>query len=723
MPGTSEHQDLSGAAAAFARQQARTRRFSLGVPRKFTVAPGGERVVFLRSPAGDDPLADLWVFETGSRDERQVASASALLGGGDEDLPLEERVRRERSRELSGGIVDYACDEAVANAAFTLGGRLWWLPLAGPGPGPAAGARQLPSPSGVVDPRPSPDGTKVAFLAGAALYCVATDLATDVTTPGQGGAVVVAVEEGEVTWGAAEFIAAEEMNRSRGYWWAPDSTCLLACRADSSAVPVWWTADPAGPAEPPQPHRYPVAGSQDVEVSLWALEPREGGGARRQVRWDAARFPYLADVHWSGGGPPLLLVVQRDHHAAAVLSVDMATGATEVVREVAEPTWVDWVPGTPAWTGDGRLVWSVADSGSWRLEVGDELVTPPGLQVAEVSATRGEVVFRAWAEPEVIEVWAWSAGQGLRQVTDVGGVSACAGERALKVVLSRCMARHGQRAQVVMEGLAPVDLADRAETPVVGPTVLFSKVGERRLSVGVVLPTGHRGGKLPVIMSPYGGPGHQRVVAARAFWLEAQWFADQGFAVVVVDGRGVPGRGPDWEREVYLDLAGPVLEDQVDGLLALAAEMPELDLGRVGIRGWSFGGYLAALAVLARPDVFHAAVAGAPVTDWRYYDTYYTERFLGHPDQHPEVYQRTSLLPLAPKLARPLMLVHGLADDNVYAVHTLALSGALFVAQRPHSVLPLPGVTHVAAAAEVTEGLLMGAVEFFRTALAAPAPL
>jgi len=714
VPGTQEDKDPSP--AGFARQQARTRRFSLGVPRKFTVAPGGERVVFLRSPAGDDPVADLWVFDTASGEERLVVNARALLGGGEEDLPPEERARRERSRELSGGIVDYACDEKGAYAAFTLGGHLWWAPLAGLDA--TLPARRLPAPDGVVDPRPSPDGTKVAFLAGAALYCVGSD----------GGAepVLVAAEDGgkgqesEVSWGAAEFIAAEEMDRYRGYWWAPDSSCLLAARADSSAVPVWWTADPAEPSAPPRPHRYPVAGAEDAEVSLWVLEPSAGGGARRQVRWDAARYPYLAVVHWSAGGPPLLLVVQRDHHRAVVLTVDTATGATGELLELAEETWVDWVPGTPAWTADGQLVWSVAASGTWRLQVGDELVTPPGLQVAEVSGAGPEVVFRAWAEPEVIEVWAWSAAGGLRQLTRFGGVAACAGEGRVKVVVGRCMEWHGQRAQVVVEGSAPTDLADHSETPVVGPAVLFFKAGQRRLSVGVVLPTGHTGGKLPVIMSPYGGPGHQQVLAARAFWLEAQWFADQGFAVVVVDGRGVPGRGPEWEREVYLDLAGPVLEDQVDGLLAVAAEVPELDLGRVGIRGWSFGGYLAALAVLARPDVFHAAVAGAPVTDWRYYDTYYTERFLGHPDRHPEAYQRTSLLPLAPRLARPLMLVHGLADDNVYAVHTLALSGALFVAQRPHSVVPLPGVTHVAAAADVTESLLVGAVEFFRAALVAP---
>src|SRR5262249_26288106 len=148
-------------------------------------------------------------------------------------------------------------------------------------------------------------------------------------------------------------------------------------------------------------------------------------------------------------------------------------------------------------------------------------------------------------------------------------------------------------------------------------------------------------------------------------------------------------------REIAHDFAGVTLADQVDALHAVAADYPDLDLGRVAIRGWSYGGYLAALAVLRRPDVFHAAVAGAPVTDWRLYDTHSTERYLGHPDELPEVYESNSLIADAPRLERPLMLIHGLADDNVVAAHTLRLSSALLAAGRPHTVLPLSGVTHM----------------------------
>jgi len=211
-----------------------------------------------------------------------------------------------------------------------------------------------------------------------------------------------------------------------------------------------------------------------------------------------------------------------------------------------------------------------------------------------------------------------------------------------------------------------------------------------------VLPADHDGSPLPVLLDPYGGPHALRVQKARSAFSASQWFADQGFAVIVTDGAGTPARGPKFEQEVLGNMADPVLDDQVAALHALAEKHGDLlDLSKVGIRGWSFGGYLAALAVLKRPDVFHAGIAGAPVTDWKLYDTHYTERYLGHPETDPGAYDRTDLTPLAPQLERPLMLIHGLADDNVVAAHTFQLSRALLEAGKPHTVLPLSGVSHM----------------------------
>ena len=265
-----------------------------------------------------------------------------------------------------------------------------------------------------------------------------------------------------------------------------------------------------------------------------------------------------------------------------------------------------------------------------------------------------------------------------------------------------------------------VELASHAATPGSRAVADISFAGPSRIATAVLLPRDHDGSPLPVLMDPYGGPHGPRVLRAHNAHLASQWFADQGFAVVVADGRGTPGRGTAWERAVHHDLATPVLDDQITALQHAAELHPELDLTRVAIRGWSFGGYLAALAVLRRPDVFHAAIAGAPVTEWRLYDTHYTERYLGDPAASPDVYDASSLLPLAAGLTRPLLLVHGLADDNVVAAHSLQLSSALLAAGRPHEVLPLVGMTHMAADEVVAEHLLLHQLDFLRRSLGSP---
>ncbi len=254
-----------------------------------------------------------------------------------------------------------------------------------------------------------------------------------------------------------------------------------------------------------------------------------------------------------------------------------------------------------------------------------------------------------------------------------------------------------------------------AATPLVAPEVDFHQTGPLNSHTAVLFPTATPHEPLPVLLDPYGGPHAQRVLRSRNSYLLSQWLADQGFCVVITDGPGTPGRGNGWERMVRGDLAEPVLQAQIDTLDAIANLYPgKVALSRVGIRGWSFGGYLAALAVIRRPDLFHAAVAGAPVTDWRLYDTHYTERYLGHPDAEPDNYERTSLLRDATNLQRPLMLIHGLADDNVVAAHTLQLSAALLAAGRPHEVLPLSNTTHMTPQEEIAENILLLQVEFLK---------
>jgi dipeptidyl-peptidase-4 len=325
---------------------------------------------------------------------------------------------------------------------------------------------------------------------------------------------------------------------------------------------------------------------------------------------------------------------------------------------------------------------------------------------------------------------------GVERVSAEPGVHSAVRAGGVTVLVSATPDRPGAHARVLRENVrketgAPpaggrgtaVTVTSYAEDPGMSPRVTFTTGGARHIPCAVLMPTDYHGDTLlPVLMDPYGGPHAQRVVAAHNAHLTSQWFADQGFAVVVADGRGTPGRSPAWEKAVRDDIAAVVLQDQVDALHALAADFP-LDLGRVAIRGWSFGGYLAALAALRRPDVFHAAVVGAPVTDLRLYDTHYQERYVGLPDEQPEVYRRNSViddegLVDAAEPHRPMMIIHGLADDNVVVAHSLRLSSALLAAGRPHEVLPLSGVTHMTPQETVAENLLRLQVDFLKRSLA-----
>jgi len=693
-------------ALSFPRQAARTRNFTLGRPRSISVAADGSRVVFLRSASGTDPVNALWVLDVDRGDERLVADPGQLLAG-DDDVPPEERARRERMREIAGGIVGYDADPAATRAAFALSGRLFLADLV------EGGATELPVAGPVIDPRLDPTVSRVAYVTGGALHVVEAD--------GSGGRLLVGEETADVTWGLAEFVAAEEMDRTRGYWWAPDGQRLLVARVDESPVLQWHIADPAHPENPPTEVRYPAAGTANADVSVAVVHL---DGTRVDVTWDSTAFPYLATAGWPEGRSPYVVVQSRDQKQVQVRDVDPESGETRAVGEETSSTWVPLDTGLPAWLADGRLVRLTTRGDTTTLALDHDAVTPTGLQVLGVPQVGDDwVLLEATDEPTERHLYRWSASTGLDRLTAEPGLYHGTVGGDVVVVESMTLAEPGVTCTVSRGGTTVATLRSFADTPTLRAAPTLLRVGARELRTAVVLPRDdvRPDGPLPVLMTPYGGPHFRMVLAAHAAYLSPQWFADQGFAVVVADGRGTGGRGPAWDREIHLDLAGPALEDQVDALHGVAERFPgELDLGRVGISGWSFGGYLAALAVLRRPDVFHAAVAGAPVTDLTLYDTHYTERYLGDPAAQPEVYRRSSLIDDAAGLRRPLMLIHGLADDNVAFAHTLALSSALLAAGRPHTVLPLSGMTHLANDEVVAENLLLLQVEFLRSALARP---
>jgi dipeptidyl-peptidase 4 len=708
---------------SFPRQNARTRNFTLGAPRSFQISPDGGTIAFLRSHGGADPVTCLWAMDVATGLERLIADPAELAAPGAAEDPV-EKARRERVREKATGIVAFAADEAFTMAAFALAGVVYLADLR------AGTVRQLATLTPAADPRPDPAGTQVAYVSRGALRVISLESGQD--------RVLAEPEGADVTFGLADFIAAEEMDRTRGYWWAPDSRALLVARVDETPIQHWHVADPANPAAPANVLRYPSAGTANAVVSLFVM----GTDAQRnRVTWDQQAFPYLVNAVWAKGQHPLFTVLSRDQREMRILAAEPETGATTVVRADTDAAWVDVVRGVPDVTASGLIVWTADSGGAKRLlaasppEHADGTAAPltsDDLQVREVLSVDGEsILFSASAaDPASTGLWVASP-DGVRPVrSSIGqhsdglntglltGGTLLAGRKTLD--------RSGQHVQVLRPGadgefaeVAVVgSLAEQPNLPAPAVTLGYSR-GPSRVRTAIVLPSWHEpgSGKLPVLCDPYGGPHAQRVTAAYDAYLVSQWFADQGFAVVIADGRGTPGRGPAWDRTVAGDLATPALEDQVEALHSAAEQCADLDLSKVAIRGWSFGGYLSALAVLRRPDVFHAGIAGAPVTDWRLYDTGYTERYLGHPDFSPDAYEQSSLLADAAKLSRPLMIIHGLADDNVVVAHSLRLSSALLAAGRPHTVLPLSGVTHMAAQEEVAENLLLLQVDFLRSAL------
>lgn len=696
-------------ADTYPRQYARTQRLSLGEPRNISVSPDGSRVVFLRSRGGSDSVNCLWVLDVDTGEERLVADPKVLLSAGldtTDDLTPEEKARRERLREGAGGITSYATDRDVTVYCCTLSGRLFVGGLV------SATAREVEVHGPVFDPRPDPTARHIAYVCGRTLRVAELDGASrEIAGPASG-------ESDGISWGSADFIAAEEMGRYRGYWWSPDGQRLAVCRVDDSPVQTWFIADPTHPESAPSEVKYPAAGTENARVTLHVFSLADG--TRTDVVWDRKALPYLADVTWVDDTELLITTQSRDQKTLVVSLANAVTATSDEIWTDTSDTWVDLVPGSPDRLPDRRLV-VVADRDGWkRLLIGGIAVTGVDLNVhGVVSCEDASVVFTANPSdrPEAVGAWRWTDAEGLRALTAADGMHGIAVGGPTSVV-RRASTSLPRATTTVHRGTTTISLASHSETPLVTPRVTFARRSGRRLPTALLLPTNHvPGTKLPVLMDPYGGPHAQRVVDSYAAHCTSQWFADQGFAALVVDGRGTPGLGTDWERSVHLDLATHVLQDQVDALHAAGADNPDLDLTRVGIRGWSFGGYLAALAVLRRPDVFHAAVAGAPVTEWRLYDTHYTERYLGNPSIDPAPYDGSSLLRDADKLSRPLLLVHGLTDDNVVAAHTLQLSSALLAAGRPHEVLPLSGVTHMTPQPEVAENLLLHQLDFLRRSL------
>ena len=789
----SETNDVNDAIKHFPRLRARTLRFGCGAPRSAQTVGDGSRALFLRSDGPEDLVTALWLSwfdESGEHHETKLADPRELLGAtaDSEDVPAEEKARRERAREGGTGIVGYSADDDGNRIVFTINGRLFltdidWNDETG---APEPHTRELAGEwldedpamyTPVLNPRIAPDGEHVLYTTGSYLMLVdiGGELGDRITAV---YGVSVEDEDGnpaENTWkiGLAEFVAGEEMDRYDGFWWAPDSQHVLFESFDTADEPTWHISDPADPEKPDAGRRYPRALTRNADVYLTVItlafdenDRYAGITGNADVDWDREAYEYVAAVNWRRGHDPLVLVQNRRQTRDQVLEVAVAAdgaalGATRVLEEHANDQWIDLIHGTPAYTPDGRLVCPLNDmaADTNRLTVDGRPFTPAGWNVrAVLDVTDDDVLAVVQCAPEIAsevpDAWAGSGaasdaeslfgGHDARSfdvvsidyngtitpvTTDPGQWTASRGERGIVVSGRDMRSARAQMRHILGEQSATI--SSTAAEPGFAPNVTFTRLGKHQLYTAIIAPSPSspyaHSDKLPVLMKPYGGPGFQQVVASQSFYWEGQWWADQGFLVVTADGRGTTGRGPAWDREIFEDMKDVTLADQIEAVNALPEAVSRLnadgrrpgvpmpDLDKVCMIGWSYGGFLSALAVLDAPDVFKAACAGAPPTDWTLYDTHYTERYLG---LDPDVYRRNGIVQDAPGLVRPLMLIHGFADDNVTIAHSLRLSQALMAAGRPHTFLPLTGITHMTNDETVAENLLTLQRDFLRDALA-----
>ena len=714
----SVHAAAEDANLKYFRDLAETRNYSLGRPVAPKLTPDGQTVIYLRG-GPRDPVLRLYQFPLPAGPERELLTPAQLLGNAEEKLSTEEKARRERARVTFKGFTRFELSKDGTRLLVTLSGQLYVVNRAD------LKVTALPG-QNWIDPRFSPDGTAVAAVSVGELHMIELGTATSraLTT----GATAT------LSHATAEFVAQEEMGRPEGYWWAPDSQSLVYQETDESKVEVRRIADPLHPEAAPVDFFYPRAGSSNATVRLGIIA--RTGGATRWIDWDAVRFPYLTRVVWREPGDPLCLsVMDRAQQTSLLLRADPATGNTsELIRET-DSAWLnlDDHAVLPRWLPDvGKFLWTTESRGSWQVELraadGKFLraLTPPDFiykGLIKLDATNEAIYVSGGSDPREAHVWRFSlsGGRGTALTTAHGQHAANFSENGAAFVHSYSL-RDGEVGTEVLSatGARLAKLPSFAENPPTLPNLELTRTtGTPPCYAAIIRPHAFKARKkYPVILSVYAGPTATVVHSSARAYLADQWMADQGYIVVQLDGRGTPFRGRDWERVIRGNLINIALEDQVTGLRTLGRKYPELDLRRVGVTGWSFGGYFSAMATIRRPDVFRCGVAGAPVITWENYDTFYTERYLGLPQTDAAAYHISSVLTYAQQLTRPILLIHGLTDDNVYAQHTLQLADTLFMAGKPYEFLPMLG-THMAGSSDplVRLRLEMRVMEFFKREL------
>ena len=714
--------------------------------RSARLSPDGKQVAYLKGSDDNPDRQDLWAYELRTHTHHRLVDARKLLPPGGETLSAEEASRRERQRSAAlSGIVEYRFASDSRQVLVPLGGDLYVYDLAAP---EGQALRRLTDTAAYeTDARFSPRGHYVSFIRDQNLHVIelATGRETAVTT----GA------KGLVSAGMAEFIAQEEMDRSTGYWWSPDETHIAYTCVDESPVAETKRFEIGAKDVQVVAQRYPYAGAANAQVDLY-VAPLSAPQAAVKVDLGTNADVYLARVQFLPDSKRIAVQRQsRDQRRLDLLLADATTGTTRTLLTETSRFWVPLHNDLHFLTRSDRFIWASDRDGYRHLYLYDlegRLIRPlthgQSMTIGEssnsglrgVDEKRGYVYYLSNAasvlerqlyrvklsggEPERITQAAGTHGVAMSEDASVFLDSHSSHDHPPSVTLR---AADGKPLEVLAANALDAQhpyarYLDAHSTPRFGT---LTAADGQTLHYKLITPPGMVPGKrYPVLVEVYGGPHAQNVTDSwGGFWDRLQQLmASEGFVVFQLDNRGSGQRGERFETASWRHLSDVELQDQVAGADFLRS-LPFVDGQRIGIFGWSYGGYMSLQALLRAPDHFAAAVSGAPVTDWRLYDTHYTERYMGTPQDNAAGYAGASVLPLAASLRRPLLLVHGMADDNVLFQHSTALMKALQDANRPFELMTYPGGKHgLIRRADQGPHAISAILAFFKRTLRADGP-
>lgn len=675
------------------------------VPRGVKLSPDGRYLTLLRNRADDRERYDLWGFDRTTGQWTMLVD-SLKLGSGKE-LSEAEKMQRERLRigDLKG-IVTYEWAADSKAILVPLDGDLYLARLDG------SIQRLSDTSEDELNPALSPKGAYVSFVRGRRLWTGKVGEAAQAVTPEEASETV--------SWGEAEFVAQEEMARYTGYWWAPDDSRIAVQRFDEAPVAVVTRAAIGAEGTKTYAQRYPLAGTPNAMVSLYVQKP--DGSERVEVDLGPDKDIYLARVDWAPDGKTLYVQRQdRGQTRLDMLAVDPATGKSRVLftETAAAGHWID-LSNSYRFLKDGSLVWwSQRDGfghlwhlkqGKWRqLTKGDWVVTA----LAGVDQASGKVFFTGTKDgPLAHQVYALdldSPGKVTR-LTDTGFHNSASMDKSGKsLLISRSALNQPPQVYLADQSGKRIAWVEENKLDAKHPYAPYlashrpAEFGTIKAADGTVLhwnmitPPLKPGKRYPVFFSHYGGPSNQQVLRD---WVSplAQAIVDKGYIWFELDNRGSDNRGVDFAKQIYRAMGGVEVEDQLAGAQYLKS-LPFVDGAKIATYGWSYGGYMTLKMLQANPGVYAAGIAGAPVTKWELYDTHYTERYMGDPGpdmKGPDAaaYAKANAMADATKIEDPLLLIHGMADDNVVFEHSSALIARLQGQAVPFEMMLYPGYTH-----------------------------